>query len=320
MLRFGHPMTLQPGVRPERCLKRCKTRLVIKIRKDMTNNKIILVTGGTGNQGGAVARNLVRQGFTVKVLTRNTNSSKAQILKKLNIELVKGDLNNADSYREHLKDVYGIFGVQTFENGVEAEINQGIKLARLAKELGLKHFLYSSVVGADLNTNVPHIESKFKIENYIKQIGLPFTIIRPTSLYENFLIPQVRKGILKGKLVQPINRDTIQQYVASEDIGKAAAKIFQHSDLYLTKTIPLATEQLSTQEVADIFSHVLNKKIECQKLPVLITRLFLGENLYKMFKWINEKSSFQKEDLELTNKEFPNLISLKSWIEINFKS
>ncbi|MEP6627357.1 MAG: NmrA family NAD(P)-binding protein, partial [Ginsengibacter sp.] len=64
----------------------------------MTNDKIILVTGGTGNQGGAVARNLVRQGFTVKVLTRNTNSSKAQILKKLNIELVKGDLNNADSY------------------------------------------------------------------------------------------------------------------------------------------------------------------------------------------------------------------------------
>jgi uncharacterized protein YbjT (DUF2867 family) len=262
----------------------------------------------------------LQQGFTVKVLTRNINSAKAQNLKTLDIELVKGDLNNADSYRAHLKDLYGVFSVQTFENGIEEEINQGIKLAAIAKEFGVKHFLYSSVVGADLNTNVPHIESKFKIEKYIKQIGLPFTIIRPTSLYENFLIPQIRKGILKGKLVQPINRDTIQQYVASEDIGKAASKIFQNSDLYLSKTIPLATEQLSTQEVADIFSHVLNKKIEYQKLPVLVTRLFLGKNLYKMFKWINEKSSFQKEDLELTNKEFPNLISLENWIEMNFKS
>ena len=110
-------------------------------------------------------------------------------------------------------------------------------------------------------------------------------------------------------MVVPINRDTIQQYVASEDIGKAAAKIFQNSDLYLSKTMPLATEQLSTHEVADIFSHVLNKKIEYQKLPVLITRLFLGKNLYKMFKWINEKSSFQIEDLELTHKEFPNLVN-----------
>lgn len=286
----------------------------------MPSNKTFFVTGGTGKQGGAVARNLLKQGFTVKVLTRNINSAKAQNLKKLNIELVKGDLNNADTYRQHLKDVYGIFSVQTFEYGVENEINQGITLATLGKEFGVKHFLYSSVFGAQLNTGVPHIDSKIKIENHIKQRELPFTIIRPTSLYENFLIPQVKKGILKGKLIQPINRDTIQQYIAAEDIGKAASKIFMNSDTYLGKTIPLATEQLSTQEVADIFSNVLNKKIEYQKLPVLITRLFLGKKLYKMFKWINEKSIFLKEDMELTRKEFPNLTSLKNWIEMNFKS
>ena len=86
------------------------------------------------------------------------------------------------------------------------------------------------------------------------------------------------------------------------------------------KTIPLATEQMSPEEVAELFSTVLNKKIVYQHLPVLITRLFMGKNLYKMFKWINEKSSFQIEDLELTHKEFPNLVNLKSWIEMNFKS
>ncbi len=286
----------------------------------MTNNKIIFVTGGTGNQGGAVARNLLQQGFTVKVLTRNTNSPKTQNLKKLNIELINGDLNNADTFQRHLKDVYGIFSVQSFENGVEKEISQGISLATLGKEYGVNHFLYSSVFGADQNTGVPHMDSKFKVENYIKQIGLPFTIIRPTSLYENFLIPQVKKEILKGKLVQPINRETVQQYLAAEDIGKAAAKIFQNTDTYLGKTIPLATEQLSTQEVADFFSDVLNKKIIYQKLPVLITRLFLGNGLYKMFKWMNEKSVFQMENVALTRKEFPNQLSLKSWIEMNFKS
>ena len=286
----------------------------------MANNKTIFVTGGTGNQGGAVARNLIEQGFTVKVLTRNPTSIKSEILKKMNIEVVKGDLNNADTYGEYLKNVYGIFSVQTFENGVEKEINQGITLATLAKEFGIKHFLYSSVFGADLNTGVAHMESKFKIENHIKQIGLPFTIIRPTSLFENFLIPQVKKGILKGKLVQAIHRNTVLQYIAAEDIGKAAAKIFQESEMYLGKTIPLATEQLSTQEVADKFSEVLNKKIEYKKLPVLVTRLFLGKNLYKMFKWMTEISSFQKEVVDLTKKEFPNPISLKTWIERNFQS
>ena len=286
----------------------------------MANNKTIFVTGGTGNQGGAVARNLIEQGFTVKVLTRNPTSIKSEILKKMNIEVVKGDLNNADTYGEYLKNVYGIFSVQTFENGVEKEIDQGITLATLAKEFGVKHFLYSSVFGADLNTGVAHMESKFKIENRIKQIGLPFTIIRPTSLFENFLIPQVKKGILKGRLVQAIHRNTILQYIAAEDIGKAAVKIFQESEMYLGKTIPLATEQLSTQEVADKFSEVLNKKIEYKRLPVLITRLFLGKNLYKMFKWMTEISSFQNEVVDLTKKEFPNPISLKTWIERNFQS
>ena len=285
----------------------------------MTNNKTIFVTGGTGNQGGAVARNLLQQGFSVKVLTRDTDSLKARNLKKLNIHLVKGDLNYAHTYREHLNDAYGIFSVQTYENGIEKEINQGITLATLAKEFGVKHFLYSSVTGAILNSGIPHINNKFQIENYIRQIGLPFTIIRPASLYENFLIPQVKKGILKGKLVQPIHGDTIMQYVASEDIGKAAAKIFENTEMYLGKTIPLAAEELSAREVADTFSDALKKKIEYKKLPALIARLFLGKSVYKMFKWVNEKNRFTKEDINSTREMFPNLLSLKSWIVMNFK-
>jgi uncharacterized protein YbjT (DUF2867 family) len=284
----------------------------------MTNNTAIFVTGGTGNQGGAVARNLSQQGFNVKVLTRNPRSPKAQKLNELNIQLIEGDLNNANTYREHLKNAYGVFSVQTFENGVVKEIEQGVTLASEAKEAGIKHFLYSSVAGADLNSGVPHIDSKFKIENYIQQIGLPFTIIRPTSLYENFLFPQVKKGILKGKLVQPINRDTILQYVAAEDIGKAAAKIFTNRETYAGRIIPLATEQLSTQEVADTFSAALNKQIVYKKLPELVTRLFLGRSVYKMFKWMNEGNRFVKEDIDVSKKEFTDMLSLKSWIEMNF--
>ena len=286
----------------------------------MTNNNIIFVTGGTGNQGGAVARNLISSGFTVKALTRNPDSAKALDLKKLNIQLVKGDLNNADTYREYLKDIYGIFSVQTFENGVDKEISQGITLATLAKEFGIKHFLYSSALGTDLDSGISHIDSKLKIENHIKQSGLPFTIIRPSSLYENFLIPQVKKGILKGKLVQPVNGDTILQYVAAVDIGKAATRIFENNERYMGKILPLATEQLSTLEVAQIFSEVLNKKIEYKKLPALIIKLFIGKSVYKMFKWMDEKNRFSKENVDSTRKEFPNLLSLKTWIERNFKS
>lgn len=281
-------------------------------------NKTIFVTGGTGNQGGAAARNLGAKGFNVKVLTRKPHSPKALNLQKLNIELVQGDLNDPESYRAHLKEAYGVFSVQSFGNGVDTEIKEGITLATAAKEAGVQHFLYSSVAGADQHTGVRHFESKLKIESHIRQIGLPFTIVRPVSFFENFLIPQVKKGILKGKLVQAINQNTLQQYIATEDIGKAAANIFMHAEEYIGKTIPLATEQLTTQQVAEKFSEVLNKNIEYKKLPLIITRLFLGYNLYKMFKWMNDKNSPKTGDVESTRNMIPDYTSLEQWIQINF--
>ncbi len=61
--------------------------------------KTIFVTGGTGNQGGAVARNLINDGFKVKVLTRNPASAAAQSLAKQGIQVIQGDLNETDTFK-----------------------------------------------------------------------------------------------------------------------------------------------------------------------------------------------------------------------------
>lgn len=151
-------------------------------------NKTIFVTGSTGNQGGYVAKHLASAGFHVKALARNPNSTKAHSLHHANIEVVKGDLNDASTYKGYLKDAHGVFSMQTFEHGVDKEIKQGITLATLAKEARVKHFVYTSAIAADIITGVPHINSKLQIENFIKKIELPYTIIRPSSFFENFLI------------------------------------------------------------------------------------------------------------------------------------
>jgi uncharacterized protein YbjT (DUF2867 family) len=285
----------------------------------MTNTNTILVTGATGKQGGGVAKQLAQNGFTVKALTRNPASAKAQQLKAFNIQIIKGDLNDVNSYIAELKDVYGVFSVQTFENGINKEIHQGTALATIAKKYNIKHFLYSSVAGAELQSGVPHFESKFKIENHIRQIGLPFTILRPASFYENFLIPHVKKGILKGKLIQPVNSETVLCYMAAVDIGKIALKIFESPEKYIGKTIPLATEQLSTLEVAEIFSEVMGRRIEYKKLPALIIKLFLGSDLNKMFKWTDAKNRFHIETVEETRTEFRDLLDLRNWIKQYFR-
>ncbi len=285
----------------------------------MQNAKAIFVTGATGNQGGAVTRNLAEQGFAVKALTRNPASPQAQYLKKLNVKIIKGDLDDPGTFGDQLNGVDAIFSVQAYVNGAEKEKKQGIGLADLAKEKGIGHFLYSSVVGADAHTGIPHWESKFVIENHIRQIDLPYTILRPSSFYENFLIPQVKSRLLKGKLVIPNDKNKVQQFMSTEDIGRISVTIFNDPVKYTGKTITMATEQMDMQQVAGTFSEVWGKEIKYQKLPMFITRLFLGKDLYKMFKWINENDAIFLKDLDAFKKEYPGMLSLKDWIKQFFK-
>jgi len=285
----------------------------------MPADKTIFVTGATGNQGGAVVRNLLQQGFAVKALTRNKDSTKAAALKKPGIDIIEGNLDDPSTYSHHLKGVDAVFSVIDFKQGPYRETRQGIDLADSAKENGVTHFLYSSVIGADANTGIPHWESKFNIENHIKQTGLRYTIIRPASLFENFLIPQVKSRLLKGKLVTPTHKNKVQQYISSEDIGKISTSIFMNPGKYNGQTITIAAEQMDGLQVAAAFAKVWNKPIGYQQLPGIITRLAMGKDLYKMFSWINKNDAVFLKDLAVFKKEYPGLLSLEEWIKQYFK-
>ncbi len=286
----------------------------------MQNSKTIFVTGATGNQGGAVARQLSAKGFHVRALCRNTVSPAAQELKKLNVELVTGDLDEPSSYRNFLQDADGVFSLQIFSKGIEKEKKQGIALASLSKESGVKHFLYSSVIGADANTGIPHWESKNVIEQHIKQSGLSYTILRPSSFFENFLLPPVKSRILKGKLVTPTAKNKVQQFISASDVGRISTMIFMDPEKYRGRTINIGAEQMDMQHVAAIFSKVMGKEIKYQQLPGLITRLVMGSDLSKMFKWINHNDALFIKDLDTLKKEFPGMLSLEDWIRKNFNS
>ena len=282
------------------------------------NQQTVFVTGATGRQGGAVAKSLLKRGFYVKALARDPASPKAQHLQQLGAEIIAGDLNKPDSFAGELKNADAVFCVLTFKNGIDTEIKQGYTLASLAKENNIRHYLYSSVIAAELHTGIPHWESKYQIENYIRKIGLPHTIIRPSSLYENFLIPQLKKRILKGKFLSPIDRNRIQQFISVKDIGEISASIFMNREKYLNKTFAIAAEQLSIEEVVQAFSMAMGKKIIYREIPPLIVRLILGKTAFNIVKWVNEHDGIFVKDLIAFRQEFPGMLSLDEWIRRNF--
>lgn len=285
----------------------------------MQNDKTIFVTGATGNQGGAVVRNLVSKGFRVKALIRNPDSTLAKSITGEHVKIIKGDLNDPSSYRNYLQNVDGVFCNLQFTAGVDKEIQQGLNLATISLEQGVKHFVYSSVVGCDLNTGIPHWDSKLLIEKHIKSTGLNYTILRPASLFENLLMPPVKSRILKGKLVLPTRADKIQQFISSDDIGRISTIIIADPLKYSGRTITLASEQMSGNQLARVFSTVLNREIKFQQLPMFITRLVMGKGLTKMFRWINNSDSLFMKDIESLKKEFPGMLSIEKWIENNFR-
>lgn len=284
----------------------------------MESAKTIFVTGVTGNQGSSVAKNLLQEGYQVIGLTRDPDSEKAQALKKAGAELIKADLNFPETYKDRLRDVQGVFSMQTYAYGIDKELKQGIQLANLAKENGVKHFLYTSVSGCDQHTGIPHWEIKYQVENHIKTIELPYTIIRPVSFYQNFLFPQVSSRINKGKLVTPTVANRTMQFISTDDIGPISVKIFQQPENYLGKTITIGAEQMDMKQVADVFSTVLGRKITYQKLPGFITRLAMGKNLHKMFNWCNKNDCIFIKDLDAIKSEFPGMTRMDHWIKQHF--
>src|SRR6266540_3900167 len=207
----------------------------------VANKRKILVTGATGQQGGVLARLLLQKKHEVYALIRNTEpeSPKAQNLRNLGAKLIKGDLDNHDSLEQATNGVESVFlmGPLRFpfvEGETEGETRRGKMMVDIAKENKIEHLVYSSVVNADKNTGIPHFESKYKVEEHIKNSGIPYTIVGPTYFMENLLsLPGSRAGIQQGQLALPLSPSRILQRSALENIAEFFALILEHRNSFL---------------------------------------------------------------------------------------
>ncbi len=278
-------------------------------------NKTILVAGATGRQGGAVVKHLLKNNFTVKALSRTPGSIAAQLLAANGVTVVKGDMADRQSLLNAMAGCYGVFSIQNyFEYGAKKEIEYGKNMADAAKKSNISHFIYNSVCNADSDTGVPHFETKNIIEQYIKSIGLPATIIRPVKFMENYYIPQVFKGILSGKLFDAIKPGKKHQMIAVDDVGAYVADAFISIDAYKGRVVEIAGDELTNEEIATTMAGVLGMKVKFKRLPLMIAKLVMDKELYLMFKWFNDKG--YTAGIAATKANFPGVAvtRLKEWL------
>jgi len=281
-----------------------------------TQNRLILVTGATGHQGGAALRHLQQRKFPVRAVTRNPNQPKARSLIGHGTEVIGADLDKPETLTRVLDDVYGVYSVQSRSDGIESEIQRGINLADAAKRARISHFVYSSVGSADKTTGIPHFDSKFKIEQHIRGTGLPFSIVRPVFFMENWL--GMKSNIDQGTFASPLRPETRLQMIAVNDIGAFVALAFEHPGKWQGRAMDLAGDDLSMTELASAFARVSGRDVVYQQIAWDQFEKQAGPEITTMYKWFQDVG--YSVDIPAVRQEYAQLTSFERWLQTHWRA
>lgn len=278
------------------------------------DRQVVLVTGVTGKQGGAVVRHLRARGFVVRALTRDVSSEKARPLAQAGVEVVQGDMTDAASLERAVEGAWGVFSMATpFEAGMDAEVAQGTMLADAAKAAGVRHYVYSSVGGANRDSKVPHFETKWAIENHLRSLGLSLTIVRPVYFFENFVGGWAMQKTNGGyTLAMPLSPDRPLQGVAADDIGAFVALAFGDPERWRGQEFELAGDEMTGPHYCEAMSRDLGTPVTYFQVPWEAIR-GQSEDVYRMYDFFEREG--YGADIAGLREIHPGLQSFDRWLE-----
>ncbi len=305
--------------------------------------KIITVFGATGAQGGGLAHAILKDKnseFAVRAVTRNTDSDKAKELVKMGAEVVPANIDDKQAVMQAMEGAYGAYCVTFFwaHFSPEKEYAEAKNLAEAAKETGLKHVIWSTLedtrkwVPLDDNRmptlrdkyKVPHFDAKGEADQLFIDLGVPVTFFRASFYWDNFIYfgSGPKKGP-DGKLYLTLPLDNKKMAgIAAEDIGKCAYGIFKKGKELLGKTIGVAGEQLTGQEMAEALSKALGQEVQYNNITPETFRGFGfpgADDLGNMFQFYRDfdKVCNKVRDVSFSKELNPELKSFEMWLSEN---
>jgi uncharacterized protein YbjT (DUF2867 family) len=246
-------------------------------------SKVVVISGATGQQGGATARALAGKGFSLRALTRKPDSDAAKALRAQGAEIVQAELDDEASVRQALEGAWGAYAVQnTWTAGVAGEEAQGHRFAKAAKDAGIQHYVYASVASADRQTGIPHFDNKSRVEDTIRGLGFPsYAIIRPVFFMENLPSPWFLNG---DKLVSTLDPKTTLQMIAVKDIGQYGALAFADAAKFKNLELDIAGDEVTLPAAAATLGRALGRHLEYLQIPISEVRKN-SEDMALMLEW-----------------------------------
>ncbi len=307
------------------------------------SDRIIAVLGATGAQGGGLARAILDDpdgSFRLRAITRNPDSDAARALSAAGGEVVRADLDDADSLRKAFDGVYGVFAVTNFWEhfSPEKEIAQVRNIAAAAKDAGVRHVVWSTLedtreqVPLDDDRmptlkekyKVPHFDAKGEANAIFEQAGLPTTYFYASFYWDNLIHfgmgPQRGEdGVLR--FVLPMG-DTKLPGIGAEDIGRCAYGVFKEGDSWIGRKVGVAGEHLSGAEMAAALTDALGEPVEHAAVSPETYRSFGFPGADDLGNMFQHHAEFQdvvrgRRSVETARKLNPALQSFSAWLADN---
>jgi uncharacterized protein YbjT (DUF2867 family) len=278
--------------------------------------RLIVVTGATGLQGGAVIRHLLKDGWQVRGVTRNAASKPAQALAARGVDVVRGDMEDAASLRPIFAGAYGVYSVQNpYISGPDAEVKQGKNVADVVNASGVQHLVYGSAGIGRTGTGIPSWETKLHIEEHMKALNLPLTILRPMAFME-LMTDKKFFPAMSTWHVMPLLMGASRPvgWLCTDDLGAIAAKAFAAPHHFIGKELSLTSDVQSLHQCRTIYREVLGRNPRQFPMPIWLFQRFgfVGRDLTTMWRWL--RTAAIDLDTASTYAIHPDALTVRAWL------
>jgi uncharacterized protein YbjT (DUF2867 family) len=228
-----------------------------------------LVTGATGGIGRRVIRVLRERNLPVRGFVRLT--SRYGELENRGADIFIGDLREERDIKKACKNVQYIISTHgSGTNSQALDYRANIELIDQAKENGVQHFVFISVLGADRGyEDAPVFKAKRAVEKYLEASGINYTILRPSGLASN-LIPLAEQFRQTGIYLlngDPKNRTSI---VSTDDLAQIAVDSVSLEGAR-NQIFPVGgPDILKREDIPRIFSRIFNREALLINPPLLV--------------------------------------------------
>jgi len=276
----------------------------------------VLVLCSTGKVGRNVCLALAQAKFQVFGTTRSESSFLLSIGATPVVAdyTQRADLDRALAQTQATKVFVLTDYFRAARKSIDNEIAQGKSAIDAAKAASVDHVIFMSVADAEhFDAKTHHIKAKVVLEDYIKQSGLNFTILRPSAFFENLDDAANWNPLKKGKV--SFLSDKVLKFCSTYDIGRAAAVVFSNPHYWCGQTLDIVSWKGDLSDIASALERVSGTRVRAQlAMPIFMRRLLLND-LHHMCLYFEEKGLSAEPDE--FKRVIPDAFSAEDWFRFH---